>query len=476
MKKIKILTITLTIILITMIAFFGVYTQVQNRMENQVKENSYAMDLTGSRNIRLVVNTESTTTVKDADGNVVEDADDLTDEEIAEKGYVKEETPYNSEEIKNAENYKLSQKIIEKRLKKLGVENYIIKLDEQTGDIVIEIPENDNTDSIVSNINTMGKFEIIDTETEEVLMDNSDIKLSQVLYGSSSSTTSSGTSVYLDIEFNKEGTKKLEEISKKYVEVEESEDTEDTEDTEAVDETEEVEEETDTDEETTTEKTITMKIDDEEIMSTSFDETIENGKLQLSIGSSTTDTDTLKGYADQATSMATVLDTGNIPVKYDLDENQYILSDITANEMQIAMYIVLGIIAVALVVLVIRYKSLGILGTISYIGLVSLLMIVIRYTNVVLSIEGLFGMVVIFALNYILVSKLLAKANNRAEVYKEFFIKIIPIIILAITFCFISWTPISSFGMVIFWGIVLIAFYNGIVTNNLLKINARKEK
>jgi preprotein translocase subunit SecD len=282
--------------------------------------------------------------------------------------------------------------------------------------------------------------------------------------------------VYLDIEFNKEGTKKLEEISKKYVEVEESEDTEDTEDTEAVDETEEVEEETDTDEETTTEKTITMKIDDEEIMSTSFDETIENGKLQLSIGSSTTDTDTLKGYADQATSMATVLDTGNIPVKYDLDENQYILSDITANEMQIAMYIVLGIIAVALVVLVIRYKSLGILGTISYIGLVSLLMIVIRYTNVVLSIEGLFGMVVIFALNYILVSKLLAKANNRAEVYKEFFIKIIPIIILAITFCFISWTPISSFGMVIFWGIVLIAFYNGIVTNNLLKINARKEK
>ena len=37
MKKIKIVTITLAIILITMIAFFGIYSPVQNRMENKVK-------------------------------------------------------------------------------------------------------------------------------------------------------------------------------------------------------------------------------------------------------------------------------------------------------------------------------------------------------------------------------------------------------------------------------------------------------
>lgn len=85
MKKIKILTITLAIILITMIAFFGIYTQVQNRMENQVKDYEYAMDLKGSRNIRLTINTESTTTIKDANGNIVEDAGDLTAEEMAEK-------------------------------------------------------------------------------------------------------------------------------------------------------------------------------------------------------------------------------------------------------------------------------------------------------------------------------------------------------------------------------------------------------
>ena len=44
MKKVKILTITLAIILITAIAFGGIYVQKQNRMENVVEDYKYAMD------------------------------------------------------------------------------------------------------------------------------------------------------------------------------------------------------------------------------------------------------------------------------------------------------------------------------------------------------------------------------------------------------------------------------------------------
>lgn len=462
MKKIKILTITLAIIAITMIAFFGVYIQVQNRMENQVRDYSYAMDLKGSRNIRLKVNIQSKTIIKDAEGKVVEDTENLTDEQMAEKGYTKEEMPYNSEEVKNAENYRASQKVIEKRLEKLGVDNYIIKVDEQTGDIMIEFTENDKTDAIISNINTTGRFEIVDSETNEVLMNNDDIKQARVMYSSGSSTSNNGTSVYLDIEFNKEGKKKLEEISNQYVKIENTTSTEENTDAEET--------------ATTTEKKIAMKIDDEEIMSTSFDEPIRTGKLQLSIGTATTDRNTLQDYIDRASNMATVLDAGEIPVKYDVDENQYILSDITDHEIAIAIYVVLGVMFVALITLIVRYKALGALGTISYIGFISLFMIVIRYTNVVLSIEGILGIGMIFLLNYILITKLLTKADNRVEAYKEFFVKILPVIILVITFCFISWTPISSFGMVMFWGIALMAVYNSLITNNLLKIKAGKEK
>lgn len=218
MKKVKIITIILAIVLVTIVAFFGVYVPIQNRMEDKVKGYSYTMDLEGARNIRLKVDKSNQKIIKDSEGNRVEDSEKLTDAEIAEKGYSKEETPYNVQEVLNKENYQESKKVIEKRLEELKVDDYNVRVDENTGDILIEIPENDSTDSIVSNIATVGKFEIIDSETKEVLMDNDDIKLANVMYGSSNTTTSSsGTTVYLNIEFTKEGAKKLEDISTKYI-------------------------------------------------------------------------------------------------------------------------------------------------------------------------------------------------------------------------------------------------------------------
>ena len=473
MKKLKMLTIVLVVILITMIAFGGIYIQKQNRMENIIKNYSYAMDLKGARNIKLKVNQENKTVIKDSEGKEVESSEDLTDDQIKEKGYTKEEIPYNSQESQKEENYKESKKIIEERLKSLKITDYNIKIDESTGDILLEIAENDNTDSIVSNIGTVGKFEIIDSETKEVLMDNNDIKLANVMYGSSNSSTtssSSGTTVYLNIEFTKDGAKKLEDISNKYVKTETTQNTTESEDT---------------DNSESTEKKITMKIDDEEIMSTSFDETLKTGKLQLSIGKATTDSKTLESYVTQASNMAVVLDSGKMPIKYEVDENQYILSDITSQELDIVVYILVGIVAILSIIFIIRYKSYGAIGAVSYIGLISIFLILIRYANVAVSIQGILAIALVFILNYVFVNKLIGKVSKKElkekttnqkikEVYKEFFVKIIPICIATIVFCFAGWDPISSFGMIMFWGIVLIAIYNYIITSTLLKIQDNK--
>ena len=491
MKKIKLLTMTLAIILVTAVAFFGVYIPVQNRMEDKVEGYSYAMDLKGGRNIRLIVDTSNKTEVKDSEGNEVEDADNLTDEEITQNGYTKEEVPTNSQDVLTYDNYKKSKDIIEKRLSKLGVDNYIVKLDDKTGDILIEIPENDNTDSVISNIGTTGKFEIVDSKTKEVLMDNNDIKSARVMYGSNNtSTTSAGTTVYLEIEFNKDGAQKLENISNDYKKQNTTNETNTTNVTNETNTTENTnttnETNTDSTESTEEQKEITMLIDDEEIMTTSFDEALETGKLQLSIGSATTDQKTLQNYINQASSMAVVLDNGNMPVVYTVDENKYIISDITQNELNIVLYVMVGLVAIALIVLIIRYKTNGLALAISYVGLASIFLLLIRYANVVLSIEGIFGIAMVLILNYIFSNKLLVKLKKEKDVgketvnkqlketYKEFFIRIIPICIAVITFCFITWEPISSFGMIMFWGIALIAVYNSIVTNLFLKIKAGK--
>ncbi len=471
MKKIKILTIVLGIILVTMIAFFGIYVPVQNRMENKVKGYSYTMNLKGSRNIRLKVDQSNKTTIKDSEGNEVENSENLTDDQIQEKGYSKEETPYNSEEVLNEKNYFNTKDIIEERLKKLAIEDYSVKVDKNTGDILVEIPENDDTDTVVSNLATVGKFEIIDKQTKEVLMDNHDIKLANVMYGSGNSKTtasSSGTTVYLNIEFTKEGTKKLEDISNQYVKTDTTQTTENAET-----------------EDTTNNKEISMMMDDKEIMSTSFDETIKTGKLQLSVGKATTENSTLQGYVSQASNMAVVLDTGKMPVQYQVEADQYILSDITNQELNRIIYITLGVVFILLVVLIVKYRFLGLLGAVSYMGLFSALFLLIRYTNVALSIQAILGIIILLILNYILVNKLLFNlkteklekmtTNQRLkDTYQEFFLKIIPICIATIVFCFAKWAPISSFGMVMFWGIVLIAIYNLVITNALLKIRISK--
>lgn len=434
MKKIKILTITLVIILITAIAFGGIYIQKQNRMENIVKDYEFAMDLKGTRNIKLQPNNEEGTEI-------------------------------------NVEDYKKSKNILEKRFEKIGLNNYTIKLDEQAGTIIVEIPENETTDAIVSQIGTVGRFEIQDSETGEVLMNNDDIKQANVMSNANSQTASqSGTTIYLNIEFTKEGSKKLEEISNKYVKSSETENNTD-ENTEATEEKSE-------------EKKVSIKLDDTEIITTSFDEPITTGSLQLSMGGSSKEQKTLQTYVSQASSIAIVLDTGKLPVKYQISENKYVLSDITSQDLAIVIYVLLAIAVIALIRLIIKYKKQGAIATIAYIGLISVFLILIRYANVVLSIDGIFAIAIVLVLNYIFVNTLCSKLNKEenkesinkklVETYKEFFIRIMPVCILAIVFCFINWSPISSFGMVMFWGITLIAIYNSIVTNILLKIEADK--
>lgn len=222
-----------------------------------------------------------------------------------------------------------------------------------------------------------------------------------------------------------------------------------------------------------------------QIMTTDFDEPLKTGKLQLSVGNNATDEKTLNGYIAQATSMSTVLDSGNMPIKYTIEENKYILSDITKDNINTVFYVIAGIVTIALIVLIVRYKTQGLLGAISYIGLASLLSIILRYTNVVISIEGIIGIILVLILNYIFVNKLLTKINrkelnketvnqNIKQTYKEFFMLIIPICIATITFCFINYEPISSFGMVMFWGIVLIAIYNILITNLLIKCKIKE--
>ena len=184
-KGIRISIIILVVILMSIISFVGIYVQNQNRMENIVPEYQWGMDIEGSRKIVVSVSDEVEEVRYDANGNVIADSDTTT--EVART----EENPVNTEESKTAENYKKSRQIIEKRLKEMQVADYTIRENEENGSLTIQIPENDDTDMVVGNLITVGKFEILDDQTEEVLMTNADIASATAGYG----TTTSGTTL-----------------------------------------------------------------------------------------------------------------------------------------------------------------------------------------------------------------------------------------------------------------------------------------
>ena len=430
-NKLKIITIILLIVLITMIGFLGIYAKEKNVVESKVKDYKFDMNLEGKRIVTLNFETE------------------------------------NSEQTEDSlDKYRQAKEILEKRLNKLSVPNYVVRLNDSTGEIVVELPETENTDNWITTLTTVGKLEIIDSQTNEVLLNNDQVKTSEVLR----STTSSGTAIYFSIEFNDEGTKKLEEITKTYVPVKEGNNAENTENTENAEE-----------DNKSKEKTITMKIDDENVMSTSFEEPITDGKMHLTVGQASTDRDELNQNLKQARNMSTILSTKNLPLNYKLDGNEYIESSSKDGVVNFIIICIIAILAVTSIILVIKYKMNGLLVALANIGFSALLLLTIRYWNVVIATEGIAALIIVMILNFVLSNKILSninkeKDNKKLEIkniiniaIKEFTFKIIPLLIISVVFAFAVWSSTSSFGMIMFWGLTLIEFYNLIITKSLLK-------
>ena len=449
-RRLKIIFITLLIVLISIISFVGLFVQDTKFMKNLLPDYQIGMDLEGYRAVTVNVSDESETIYYDKDGNRVEEE---------EEDGTKEEIPANPEEVLTKENYLKSKEIVQNRLSNYNVSEYFIRLNESNGSMTVELPEDYGTDDAVQLVYTRGRFTIED-EAGNVLMDGSDIDEVTVSYGADLETGSTGTAVYLTFIFKEESADKFKDITNTYI-------TTTNEDGEEED------------------KNVVIKIDDSTLLSTTFEEEISNGTLPLTLGTATSN-ESLSEYIRQASNIAVLLNSGELPIEYTVEQNRFVKSDLGINDL-IVPGIVLGVILIiAFVVLIAKYKSLGLLGIISYIGYIAVLLIIIRFTNVVITLEGIIGLLTSAILNFILVTYLLHCLKNKEKnivEYKNGFNKsmmsalfvLIPTIIIGIVLCFSSWLPIFSFGMIMFWGILTMVVYNAIVTR-ILFLNSLKNK
>lgn len=450
-NKLKITLSILVIILVSAISFGGIYVQDKGRMNNIIPEYLLGMDLEGARKIGIIVDDTVNKVIYDKDGKVVTEEGE---------GTTTKEEPVNPAENLTKENFEKSKEIVNKRLQLMNVADYTIGLNEENGTIMVDMIDNADTDMVAQYMYMSGKFEITDPDGN-VLLNNSHIDKATVKYGYVSSN-SNATTVFLSIQFNKEGTEKLKEISNTYVK--------------SVDE-----------EGNDNSKKIKISIDGVTLVESAFEQENKTGELQLSIGQASTTSAAINEYIRQASNLAVLLNSGELPITYTLDVNRFVYSEIPQELIYIVCAAIGAIILVTLLVMIIKYKKNGFLAAIAFIGYIACLLMAIRYTNVMLTIDGLIAIVASIIINFTFTFYLLSlikknyKEKERVEVEIDFqkaFIRIlwvlIPLIIVTVILCFANWLPLYSFGMVMFWGIITLLLYNIVITRTLL-VNTVKD-
>ena len=479
-KKLNVVLIVLVIVLISIISFVGVYHLEKNEMVSVLPNYILGTNISGYRKVTLeVINEEE----ENSSSETVILGEDEENNEVVENEV--QEPEQNEEEVKkeNTKNYKKSAEVLKARLKSLNVEDFNVSLDEATGKIEISLPENDQTDIILADIVQKGKFEITDTNTGEVLLNNDDVKSVDV-----GITNSYGYSiVVMNINFKLSATNKFKTITENYntnavIEVEANEvgNTETNTDENTV--SNETSEENSTEETKTTEevaKTIDLKIDDTNMLSTGFSEVVDNGVMPLTIGTST-DEDEIKESLYGGYNVAAIIENDPIPVDYEVTGNIYVQATINMSNINIIVYVLIAIAVVLSIFMIIKFKMKGLLGTILSVGYIAILLLAVRYANVTLSVEGILALGLSFIanwlFNYLLLNNLKNKNLTREErilkykdTIKKYSLILVPLIIMSVVCCFINWDSIYSFGMVLFWGAIISIVYNLIIPNLLVR-------
>ncbi len=456
-RKLKIILCTLVIVLITLIAFVGVYVKDVVIFKSKLPEYSLAPEFGEKRITSLKISEEENEIIYDKDGKIV----DAIPEGANEEDYEKKKEKVNKEDAYKAENYKTVKKVIEGRLENQGVEDYKVRVDENTGKATIELPDDLKTDTLIQYMLLKGDFSIKDSKTGDILMDKTQVESAKAVYTNSQN---GGVVVILNIRFNKEGKVKLAEISKEYLKTEDTNKTEEN----------ETENEESSDEDV---KKVTVAIQGQDVITTQFEEEMTEGELPITFGTAT-DAETLTAYLDQARFYAMLIDNQDMPLIYEVENSISMQGKLEDNATKIVMAVVLISLVIICLYLIFKYKVNGIIAILSFIAWVSLLLIIVRYTATELSLNSIVAITVLMILDVFLVVKMLSSiekepsyenvAKTTLQVYVKNVEVIIAVLIAAVVFTFMQKAVAFSFGMTLFYGIISIAIANLVFLRTML--------
>ena len=443
-KKLKLILQILICILIILIGIVGVYEKRGNMYKN-IFPHTYTLgsDINGITIIEFRPDDSIETTYYDKDGKEV---DSSTITEKNEKDYEKKEIPVNAEESLNLSNYEISLKIMEDRLNLLDADQYKLDLDEENGIITLRV-EDDYLQDIESILPMQGSLKLIDSISEEVIIDYTDFKSAESTYAS----LTKEYRTYINFKLNDSGLEKINNIDK-YKTAQTNDKGE-----------QEV-------------SSIIIMFDTDKVAEISYDDILLSGKtLRLTTGSGLTSDADINSQINLDTMASKLATIGRMPVVYSLTAEEFVKTDIG----NIINYILIALIALSAacsVFLIFKYKVKGLLAVLGFVTNISIFLIIIRITKIQISLNSFAGMFGLIILNNILLNNLLKCIKNKDKVFseniKDAYLKTLDVIvimlIILIVLAFSGMTVINTVGLVLFWGWVITVFGNLIFTVPML--------
>lgn len=492
MSKRTIKTIfTLILSIVMVVAIFLSYITYDKRFfESYEYKTGGAFSSTRELIIKPTQKKKDTAFITDKDGNILRkapqdrrtelgiviedgpiklsDGEFTPDEDLKNLRRLTKNAPLNSEEILTKENYKISQDIILDKLKRAGIEDFDIKTDTETGDIVLSFSdvnemESKKLDKVKRIIDIRGEFCISDSKTGKVYLSNEHVrKVTPYKHEIAG--------VVLEFQFNSKGKEILSDITSKYI----KRDRDLTE--KELKKLEKEAEKNDTELDITETASLIMTVDEEIIALGTFEDQINTGILNIPLSNETAkmNQEEIEEALKEADEFAAIIRAGVEPIKYEIFKETRLVSPIDKIDIIILISIIGIIILAILVYSIIKYKSNGVLAW--YMSLVFLIILftVSKYTNIAITIPSIIAMITLYLIQYVFTIYVLkdVKNLNNTNIGKNIFLitrNTILIILAGLILTFAKDTNLNSFGQMICLGEILLLTYNAIFAKNILK-------
>jgi len=457
-------------IAVIIIAFVGIYVPKLNKLKNIIPDYKLGSEVDGiieyrfvpddseeekevyvdsKGAIRGIVSDGSKTSSSSESVEVTSELEEAEATPVDDTGFAKETRTIRENEasVLTKENFEKSKKILEERLENAKATEYAIRLDDKTGNMVIELSQNDDIAYLYQvALSAHGEFDIIDYQTGVVLMDKSHLKNAQAVAYPDSETNK--YTIYLQLELDEAGRNIIKEISKQYIQYTDSEGTEQTD-------------------------RVSIRVDGAAIMTPFFGEEYDNAVLNIPISKDVESVD-VEQYKESVEAIAFLLNHETIPIKYTQEgRTLFIESTLADNTMDIIYWSVIVILIIVFITFFVMFRARGLLAGIMNACLIGLVMLVLKYVKVVISISSLVALYGVIVLNIIFLYQYLNRLKqNKENAYfatmKNYYAIVFPLVVVSFIYTFFVSVTVAGLGSVLFWGMLLQIIYNTIIVKYVL--------